>query len=80
MSSPISKIQGSSGSIHQPLNDISNQISRKLTNSLAQPIQNGIKLNDESGTVNEEKLDDVTELENLIYGKRINRVKLLKEN
>lgn len=58
ISSPISM------GIHQPLNDISNQINRKLTNS----IQNGFKLSEEGVAGSEENLDDVTELENLIFG------------
>lgn len=65
-SSPISKLQyGLSTCTHQPLNDISNHINHKqLTNSLTNSIQNGFKLTEETSTPE----DDVTELENLIYG------------
>lgn len=64
ISSPISKLQYGQ-SINQPLNDISNQINQKcLTNSLANSI-GGFKLGDD---ISNEERDDVTELENLIFG------------
>ncbi len=65
ISSPISKLQYGQA-VNQPLNDISNQINQKsLTSSLTSSI-NGFKLSDD---ITNEDRDDVTELENLIFGK-----------
>lgn len=66
ISSPISKMCHNHN--HHPLNDISNlQQSQKIsTNSLTNSIQNGFKLSEES--ISDEQRDDMTDLENLIYG------------
>lgn len=60
ISSPVSKLQ-----YNQPLNDISNHMSKKLMSN-SSILQNGFKMPEDS--TNDENRDDVTELENLIFG------------
>lgn len=60
ISSPISKLQ-----YNQPLNDISNHMNKKVMSNSS--TLNGFKMPEPDST-NDDNRDDVTELENLIFG------------